>query len=230
MVSRHRHHCVLRLPPSLANAQARAAGTQGDPHELLRGAATPLTQDSAVITPHQLLVEALVEQLRVTLQAIARFEVEIEAFTQKLPDYPLFRALPGAGPAFAPRLLAAFGEQRSATRLPQNCRSTRALPRLLNAAARRAGCTGAYNVPSSCDRPLLNGPPHRSRAPSGPVPTVSVGAIRDAHTRPLYVPSLSNGFALSIVAGRPVHRTTNRLTSLRSGVTVRRYSLRRCRS
>jgi transposase len=75
-------------------------------------AATPLTQDSAVITPHQLLVEALVEQLRVTLQAIARFDVEIEAFTQKLPDYPLFRALPGAGPAFAPRLLAAFGEQR----------------------------------------------------------------------------------------------------------------------
>ena len=75
-------------------------------------AATPLTQDSAVITPHRLLVEALVEQLHVTLQAIARFDVEIEAVTRKLPDYPLFRALPGAGPAFAPRLLAAFGEQR----------------------------------------------------------------------------------------------------------------------
>jgi transposase len=75
-------------------------------------AATPLTQDSAVITPHRLLVAALVEQLRVTLQAIERFDVEIEAVTQKLPDYPLFRALPGAGPAFAPRLLAAFGEQR----------------------------------------------------------------------------------------------------------------------
>ena len=192
----------------------------------IRGA-TPLTQDSAVITPHQLLVEALVEQLRMTLQAIARFDVEIEAFTQKLPDYPLFRALPGAGPAFEPRLTPPSASSGSATRLPQNCRSTQALPRSLNAAARRAGCTGAYNVPSSCDRPLLNGPPHRSRAPSGPVPTVSVGAIRDAHTRP---PSLSNGFAFSIVAGRPVHRTTNRLTSLRSGVTVRRYSLRRCRS
>jgi transposase len=29
-----------------------------------------------------------------------------------LPDYELFAALPGAGPVFAPRLLAAFGEQR----------------------------------------------------------------------------------------------------------------------
>jgi transposase len=75
-------------------------------------AATPLTQDSAVITPHRLLVEAFVEQLRVTLQAIERFDAEIEATTEKLADYPLFRALPGAGPAFAPRLLAAFGEQR----------------------------------------------------------------------------------------------------------------------
>jgi len=75
-------------------------------------AATPLTLDRAVITPHRLLVETLVEQLRVTLQAIARFDVEIAALTKELPDYSLFRALPGAGPAFAPRLLAAFGEQR----------------------------------------------------------------------------------------------------------------------
>jgi len=29
-----------------------------------------------------------------------------------LPDYALFSSLPGAGPTFAPRLLAAFGEQR----------------------------------------------------------------------------------------------------------------------
>ena len=31
---------------------------------------------------------------------------------QRHPDYALFEALPGAGPAFAPRLLVAFGEQR----------------------------------------------------------------------------------------------------------------------
>jgi transposase len=75
-------------------------------------AAMALTEDLAVILPHQLLVEALVDQLRVSLKAIARFDAEIETVTHRLPDYALFRALPGAGPALAPRLLAAFGERR----------------------------------------------------------------------------------------------------------------------
>ncbi len=65
-----------------------------------------------MILPHQLLVQALVEQLRVTREAIERFDTQIETVSQSLPDYALFRALPGAGPTFASRLLAAFGEQR----------------------------------------------------------------------------------------------------------------------
>ena len=74
--------------------------------------ATPLTDDLAVILPNQLLVLALVEQLRVTLQAIERFDAQIATVSEDLPDYALFRALPGAGVTLAPRLLAAFGEQR----------------------------------------------------------------------------------------------------------------------
>jgi transposase len=66
----------------------------------------------AVIKPNQLLVLALVEQLRATLQAIDSFDAEIASVSQTLPDYALFRALPGAGATLAPRLLAAFGEQR----------------------------------------------------------------------------------------------------------------------
>jgi transposase len=74
--------------------------------------AIPLTDDPAVVIPNQLLVHALVEQLRATLQAIERFDIEIATVSETLPDYALFRALPGAGATFAPRLLAAFGEQR----------------------------------------------------------------------------------------------------------------------
>jgi transposase len=75
-------------------------------------AATPLTTDAGVIAPHALLVQALVAQLRVTLQAIADFDTAIAQRAQSHPDFPLFQALPGAGPVFAPRLLVAFGEQR----------------------------------------------------------------------------------------------------------------------
>jgi transposase len=74
--------------------------------------ATPLTTDEGVITPNALLVQALVSQLRVTLDAIETFDQAIAQHAQRHPDFPLFQALPGAGPVFASRLLVAFGEQR----------------------------------------------------------------------------------------------------------------------
>ena len=76
-------------------------------------AAMPLTLDPAVIEPHRLQIEILIEQLRVTIMALKRFDDEIAATVQQLPDYELlFRPLPGAGHILAPRLLAAFGEDR----------------------------------------------------------------------------------------------------------------------
>jgi transposase len=74
--------------------------------------AIALTTDDGVITPHALLVQALVAQLRVTLQAIADFDKVIAQRAQEPPDFPLVEALPGAGAVFASRLLVAFGAQR----------------------------------------------------------------------------------------------------------------------
>jgi len=74
--------------------------------------ARALTTDDGVITPNVLLVQALIAQLRVTVQAIADFDSAIAQRAQDHPDFPLFDALPGAGAVFAPRLLVAFGEQR----------------------------------------------------------------------------------------------------------------------
>jgi transposase len=68
--------------------------------------------DAAVTGPARLLVEALLPQLRVLSAGIARFETEIARLAPQQPDYELFGDLPGAGPAFAPRLLVAFGERR----------------------------------------------------------------------------------------------------------------------
>ncbi len=75
-------------------------------------ASSLLTMDDAVIIPYRLQALVLVEQLRVTLAAIKRFDEEIEKLANKHIDYALFSALPGAGPSLAPRLLVAFGEHR----------------------------------------------------------------------------------------------------------------------
>jgi transposase len=74
--------------------------------------AVALTTDEGVIIPNTLMVQALVAQLRVTLQAIADFDTAIAPRAQDHPDFPVFDALPGAGAVFAPRLLVAFGEPR----------------------------------------------------------------------------------------------------------------------
>jgi transposase len=74
--------------------------------------AVALTTDAGVSTPHALLVQALVAQLRVTLEAIADVDTAIAQRAQDHPDFPLFAALPGAGAVVAPRRLVAFGEPR----------------------------------------------------------------------------------------------------------------------
>ena len=72
----------------------------------------PLTSDPAVIEPSRLLVQTLLPQIRAVSAGIARLDAEIEKRCERLPDHRLFADLPGAGPVFSSRLLAAFGEQR----------------------------------------------------------------------------------------------------------------------
>jgi transposase len=75
-------------------------------------AATPLTEDPAVIEPYALEALALIEQLRTVLEVIKRFDEAIAELAPLLPDHEVFSSLPGAGPVLTPRLVAAFGEDR----------------------------------------------------------------------------------------------------------------------
>jgi transposase len=74
--------------------------------------AKPLTRDPAVIEPAALRVQLLAQQLKSLLPFIARYEKRIAELFDAHPDSFLFRDLPGAGPALAPRLLTAFGTDR----------------------------------------------------------------------------------------------------------------------
>jgi transposase len=187
--------------------------------------ATALTDDPAVILPNQLLVLALVEQLRATLQAIERFDAEIATVSESMPDYSLFRALPGAGATLAPRLLAAFGEQReryqSAAELQ---RYTRIAP-VTESSGNQHWSTGVCNAPPSSARPLSNGRAPPFPAPSGPLPTIDSNVPRVVRTTRQCAPWPSNGFAFSIAAGRHGHPTMSPPISMHSSAAARHYSL-----
>jgi len=75
--------------------------------------AQALTEDPAVIETSVLVVQTIVRTLRPTIESIAQLDKEIEDRFQAHPDMAIFDSFPGAGPALAPRLLAAMGSNRN---------------------------------------------------------------------------------------------------------------------
>lgn len=76
-------------------------------------AAVPLTRDPAVLATLPLTVAVVLDQLAVLAPAIADYDRRIAAAFAQQVDAALFAALPGAGAQLAPRLLVAFGPDRS---------------------------------------------------------------------------------------------------------------------
>ncbi len=75
--------------------------------------AQPLTPDGAVILSSSMMVQALVLQISRLTESIERYDKQIASLFDQHDDSTLFGSFPGAGPALAPRLLAAFGSDRS---------------------------------------------------------------------------------------------------------------------
>jgi transposase len=72
-----------------------------------------LTTDAGVLLPALMATKVLVAQLRVVLAGIERYERAIDKAFKAHRDAAIFASLPGAGPTFAPRLLAVFGSNRA---------------------------------------------------------------------------------------------------------------------
>ena len=92
--------------------QRRLQASPEDWHRQIRQA-LPLTTDAAVLLSCTLMIRVLVAQLRALLPAIATFDRKIQQLYEQHADYEIFHSLPGAGPALGPRLLAAWGSDRT---------------------------------------------------------------------------------------------------------------------
>ena len=79
-------------------------------------AARHLTHDEAILVARKMAVASLIAQLQVLQAHLAEVEQEIAKRYAAHPEHQFFRNLPGAGPVMGPRLVAAFGSDRS--RLP----------------------------------------------------------------------------------------------------------------
>jgi transposase len=79
----------------------------------IQSAGPPLTEDEAIVIPAKALTAGLIALLKVVLKQLAEFNQRITKLFEALPEAELFQSLPGAGPHLAPRLLVAFGEDRS---------------------------------------------------------------------------------------------------------------------
>jgi transposase len=77
------------------------------------GQAIALTTNEATLQVAVLQLRLLLDQWRVFNRHIPRLDAEIKEAFARHPETGLFRDLPGAGPALAPRVCAAFGTLRS---------------------------------------------------------------------------------------------------------------------
>jgi len=75
--------------------------------------AQPLTTDAAIIQPAILDATMLARLLQQVNESIAAYDRAIAGLFPQHPDAPIFASLPGAGAVFAPRLLTAFGTDRT---------------------------------------------------------------------------------------------------------------------
>ena len=81
--------------------------------EQIAASGIPLTEDPGIVEPMQWLVQTLIGQLKPLLVRLAELTLKINQCFTSFSDAVWFAALPGAGEHLAPRLLAAFGEDRT---------------------------------------------------------------------------------------------------------------------
>jgi transposase len=86
--------------------------------------ATPLTRDPAIIEPNARYAQTLARQLAALGPSLAALAQAIADAFAAHPDAAVFQSVPGAGAAFAPRLLVAFGTDRTRFRSAADVQQT----------------------------------------------------------------------------------------------------------
>jgi transposase len=107
----------------------------------------PLTTDEAVLMPARLHLAALLEQVRTLAKHIGLVEQNSHTLFREHNEAYLFRELPGAGKALQPRLLVAFGEDRSLYQDPGSLQKYGGLAPVVERSGRQAWVHWRWHAP-----------------------------------------------------------------------------------
>ncbi|WP_328304889.1 transposase [Pseudomonas guariconensis] len=165
--------------------------------QLLRSPMMPV-----IIEPCRLHVLALVEQLRTVLMVIDRFDTEIERVASALPDYALFHSLPGTGQHLAPRLLAAFGEQRERFHGAGDLQKYSGMAPVTERSGKKSWVHWRWLGPTFLRQTFVEGQVRPSTSLSGLGPISGSSVPKEAVTRLLYAHLRSSEFGFCTGAGR----------------------------
>ena len=187
-------------------------------------AAMPLVTDPAIIQSGRLMVQSLASQLLSLIEPLANYDRHLTQLMDQHADAEIFRSFPGAGPALAPRLLAAFGTDRQ--RL-ENAGQVQAYCGIAPVMV-RSGRTCQVRRRWACNK-FLRQTFHEF---AGLSLTKSAWAkayydqlrARARNTRPRSAPWPSSGYASCFAVGRPEPCTTRSTTSSNSIANNRPYS------
>jgi transposase len=75
--------------------------------------AVPMTSDRTIVDTHSMYTRSLIAMIDAVDTHVGEYDEEIERVWSEHPDREIFDSVPGAGPAMAPRLAAAFGTDRA---------------------------------------------------------------------------------------------------------------------
>ena len=164
--------------------------------------AQPLTTDPAIVESGSRLSQMHAQLIQTLNPIIEEYDRRIEQVFQAHPEAHLFRQLPGAGPALAPRLLSFFGTDRSRYETAQNVHSFSGIAPVTKSSGKTRVVYFRRACPNLTGRPSMNLPASPSPSASGLATTSITTRPKARNTTPSFAPWPSNGFVSSSGAGR----------------------------
>jgi transposase len=110
--------------------------------------AVPLTRDEARLSVAVLQLGGLLDQLRALRKHVAVLDREIKSAFAAHPEAYLFRDLPGAGAALAPRLCALFGTDRTVYETPASLQQVLGVAPVLEKSGQRGWVHWRWAAPA----------------------------------------------------------------------------------